>query len=236
MRVGIMQPYFLPYLGYFSLIKHVDRFILLDEVQFIRHGWIERNRILKPSEGWQYFRVPLLRHHRETLIREIQIDNLQRWQERIMAQIAHYQKRAPYFDRVGVLLASIFSQEYERIAQLNQAALSTVCHYLGISTEITMFSAMELTIDPVNSPDEWALNICRRIPGVDEYWNPPGGKGFFDPDKYEANKIALRFQQVRLSEYQQGRTTFEPGLSIVDVMMFNDVEQINEMLDDYELL
>lgn len=236
MKIAIMQPYFLPYIGYFSLVKHVDRFILLDEVQFIRHGWIERNRILKPSEGWQYFRVPLLQHHRETLIRDIRIDNFQRWQERILAQIAHYQKCAPYFDRVNALLADIFSQEYERITDLNQAALSMVCQYLGIHTGIEVFSNMELTIDPVNAPDEWALNICKRMPGVDEYWNPPGGMGFFDSGKYGANKIAIRFQKVRLSEYQQRRATFEPGLSIVDVMMFNDVEQINKMLDDYELL
>ena len=74
MRLGIMQPYFFPYIGYMSLIKNTDLFILFDDVQFIRHGWIERNRILKPSGGWQYIAVPLEKHHRDTLIKEIRIN------------------------------------------------------------------------------------------------------------------------------------------------------------------
>ena len=97
MKLGIMQPYFFPYIGYFSLIKHTDDFILLDTVQFIRHGWIERNRILKPSDGWQYIMVPLKKHSRETLIKNIEINNEQQWKEKILAQLQHYKKQAPYF-------------------------------------------------------------------------------------------------------------------------------------------
>ena len=178
-----MQPYFFPYLGYFSLIKHVDKFVLLDEVQFIRHGWIERNRILKPSEGWQYFRVPLLRHHRETSIRDIRIDNEQPWKKKSIDQLQHYRKFAPYFRRVVALLTDVFAQQYEGIVALDKVALEAVCHYLGIRTEIEVFSNMGLTIDPVNAPDEWALNICRRMTGVTEYWNAPGGIEFFDQSK-----------------------------------------------------
>ena len=95
---------------------------------------------------------------------------------------------------------------------------------------------MELEIDPVNAPDEWALNICKAMKGVSEYWNPTGGMSFFDRSKYESNQIELKFQRVNLVEYDQKRPTFEVGLSIIDVMMFNSVEQINKMLDDYELL
>ena len=71
MKLGIMQPYFAPYLGYISLIKHTDEFILFDTVQFIRHGWIERNRILKPGGGWQYIAIPLVKHSQKTLICDI---------------------------------------------------------------------------------------------------------------------------------------------------------------------
>src|SRR5450756_2454672 len=79
MRLGIMQPYFFPYLGYYSLIKNTDRFVFLDDVQFIRHGWIERNRILKPAEGWQYIAAPLEPHKRGTLIKDIAIRNTEDW-------------------------------------------------------------------------------------------------------------------------------------------------------------
>jgi hypothetical protein len=234
-KLAIMQPYFLPYLGYFSLIKYVDKFILLDNVQFIRHGWIERNRILKPSEGWQYFRVPLLRHHREVPIKDIRIDNGQAWKKQIIDQLQPYKKLAPYFPKVIALLTDAFSQEFEGVADLNKVTLEAVCNYLGIRTPIAMFSELKLAIEPVYAPDEWALNICKAMTGVTEYWNPPGGIAFFDRSKYEANQVQLKFQRVGRGEYDQGRATFEPGLSIIDVMMFNSVEQINTMLDDYEL-
>jgi len=235
MRLGIMQPYFFPYVGYFSLIKHVDEFILLDEVQFIRHGWIERNRILKPVEGWQYFKVPLEYHSRETRIKDIVIDNTQGWKDKIIAQLQHYKRVAPYFRSVMGVLDRLFSCEYFDIGKLNKEALEVVCDYLQFHTPIKTFSMMDLEIEPVNSPDEWALNISKALQ-ADDYWNPPGGKEFFDKSKYEANHIELHFHKSILQEYDQKRIMFEPALSIIDVMMFNEPEKINLMLDDYELL
>jgi hypothetical protein len=94
---------------------------------------------------------------------------------------------------------------------------------------------MQLPIEPVNAPDEWALNICRAIENVDEYWNPPGGKSFFDKSKYELANIKLKYHTVRLTEYTQKGTPFIPGLSIIDVLMFNSKATINKMLDDYVL-
>jgi hypothetical protein len=134
------------------------------------------------------------------------------------------------------LLDTTFRQEYSGIASLNKAALQAVCDYLNIDTPIEIFSDMNLTIDPANAPDEWALNICKAMIGVDEYWNPPGGITFFDRSKYETYKVCLKFQQVNPSEYDQKRANFEANLSIIDVMMFNSKEIINEMLDSYELL
>ena len=236
MKLAIMQPYFLPYLGYFSLIKHTDEFILLDTVQFIRHGWIERNRILKPSDGWQYIMVPLKKHSRETIIKDIEINNEQQWKEKILAQLQHYKKQAPYFSNVIDILNEIFSKEYATIVDLNLASLKTVCNYLGINTPIGIFSQMNIEIEPANAPDEWALNICKALGNIDEYWNLSGGQSFFDRKKYENAGINLKFHSAILTEYDQKRNVFEPGLSIIDVMMFNSVEEINKMLDNYELL
>ncbi len=236
MKLAIMQPYFLPYLGYFSLIKHTDEFILFDTVQFIRHGWIERNRILKPSNGWQYIMVPLKKHSRETIIKDIEINNDQQWKEKILAQLQHYKKQAPYFSNVIDILNEIFSKEYATIVDLNLASLKTVCYYLGINTPIQVFSLMNIDIEPANAPDEWALNICKALGNVDEYWNPPGGQSFFNKKKYENADINLKFHSAILTDYDQKRNVFEPGLSIIDVMMFNSVEEINKMLDNYELI
>ncbi len=128
MRLGIMQPYFFPYIGYFSLIKHTDMFILFDTVQFIRHGWIARNRILKPDEGWQYIVVPLKKHSRETLIKDIKIANDQNWKQRIIGQLQHYKKCAPNYQKVLDLIGNLFNQEYEGIVRLNKAAIEAVCY------------------------------------------------------------------------------------------------------------
>jgi len=122
LRAGIMQPYYFPYAGYISLLKHVDIFVLFDVVQFIHHGWIERNRILKPKEGWQYIQVPLVKHSRETKILDIKIRNTENWQERTFAQLVHYKKRAPHYAHVIELLKELYSHDYEDITSLNKAA------------------------------------------------------------------------------------------------------------------
>lgn len=236
MRIGIMQPYFFPYLGYFSLIKHTDNFILFDPVQFIRHGWIERNRILKQNGGWVYIKVPLLNKGRDVLIRDIQIDNSQDWQGKILAQVQHYKRIAPYYYRVRSLLGDLMSIRSNSIVEVNKSLLLGIGNYIGVNKEIQIYSQLDLNIETPNTPDEWALNICRAMEGVTEYWNPPGGVTFFDRNKYHNAGIKLKFQSVILSPYKQGDTEFETGLSIIDVLMFNDIDSINHMLDQYELL
>jgi hypothetical protein len=230
------QPYFLPYLGYFSLIKHADQFILFDTAQFIRHSWIERNRILKPVEGWQYIQVPLKKHPHDSIIGNIEISNDQNWKDKIAAQLRHYKKTAPYYNDVISLLKEIFLDEYDEIVGLNKALIKNVCSYIGFEANIKVFSEMNLDIEPVSMPDEWALNVCKAINGAVEYRNLPGGMSFYDRRKYEKNNIFLKFQRVNLTEYDQKRPNFEPGLSIIDVMMFNSKGEINHMLDNYDLL
>ncbi len=231
MKIAIMQPYFFPYLGYMGLIKHTDRFILLDVVQYIRHGWIDRNRILKPDIGWQYIKVPVRKHSRDTTIRDIRINNDQDWRTRIMGQLQHYKKHAPHFDAVRGLVQGVLDQSHESIVRLNLAGLKAVCAYLHMDRDIRVFSEMDLPIEPPRAPDEWALNICKAIPGQHEYWNPMGGRELFDQAKYQASAIDLRFVGCLLPHYDQKRPDFEPGLSIIDVLMFNNAESTQAMLD-----
>lgn len=237
MKLGIMQPYFMPYLGYLSLIKHTDRFILFDTVQFIRHGWIERNRILKQDGTWQYFQVPIVKPNgRDTIIKDVRINNDTDWKHRIIGQLQHYKKKAPFYKETIDLLNEIFALNFDDIVALNQVSLEKVCEYLGIKRSIEVFSKMGLVIEEAEAPDEWALNICKAISGADEYWNPTGGLSFFDRTKYERAGIKIYFQEMVLTPYHQLGNEFEPGLSIIDVMMFNAPERINQMLDDYRLL
>lgn len=235
MIIGIMQPYFFPYLGYFSLLKQVDRFILFDTVQFIRHGWIERNRILKPCEGVQYICVPLVKASHVTKIQDISIRNNEDWRSHIFCQLYHYKKIAPFYKETMEVLEEGFAFKTDSITFLNHKTLICVCDYLGIKKNIEIFSQMSLEIEPANEPDEWALNICKELGNVEEYWNPIGGLSFFNPEKYKNAGLEIHFHSVKIKKYPQRRSVFEEKLSIIDVMMFNSPEKIDKMLDDYEL-
>ena len=236
MRIAIMQPYFFPYAGYFSLIKHTDKFILLDDVQYIRHGWIERNRILNHNQGWIYIKVPLVKEDgRITIIKKLKINNDQEWKQKIISQLITYKKKAPYYKQVTGLINEVFNKDFDEIVSLNKFSLESVCVYLGLEHDIEVFSKMNLSIEKPEAPDEWALNICKAIGDVKEYWNPTGGQSFFDKNKYENAGIVLKFHKINLLPYDQFKAGFEPGLSIIDLMMFNPPQVINQMLDNYEL-
>lgn len=231
MKIGIMQPYFLPYLGYYRLIRQVDRYIFFDTAQYMYHGWVNRNRILKPGGAdWQYIRVPVKKHAQTDAIRDVQIDDAQPWRERILGQITHYKKRAPHYRVVAAWLKEVLAQDFTSIADLDVTMDVAVCAYLGIETPMERFSDMHLGIEPPQAPDEWALNICRAMGGVEEYWNAPGGASFFHPEKYEQAGIRLRFVDATLPPYRQMGQPFVPGLSVLDAMMFCTPQEISRML------
>jgi hypothetical protein len=232
MKLGIMQPYFFPYIGYFSLIAHVDKFVLLDEVQFIRHGWIERNRVLKP-DGWQYIKVPLVKSPRDTKISGMEMRE-EAWRHKILAQLVHYKKRAPHYEQAIEIVTEALAIETNSITKLNSYGLRVVCDFLGIDTPIEVFTEMDLEIEPVEAADEWALTISKAM-GASEYINPPSGRDIFDPEKYNREGIVLKFLTNNLTPYNQRRPEFMAGLSIVDVLMFNDQQAAKALVDDYTL-
>lgn len=234
MTLGIMQPYFMPYLGYFSLIKHVDQFILFDTPQYIRHGWIERNKVLKPNGEPLYIKVQLEKHSRDTPINEVVTKNDEDWKNKILAQLIPYKKKAPYYKEVIGVLEDIFELKTSSIVKLNFFSLNKFCNYLDISTPIKIWSEMDVKIENVKAPDEWALNICKAM-GANSYYNPPGGKDFFDSNKYIKAGIDLKFLELNQVSYHQFEHDFVPYLSIIDVLMFNDKKSVNQMLDQFKI-
>lgn len=235
MNVAIMQPYFLPYLGYFALIKHTDKWVVFDTPQFVRHGWIERNRVLKHNNGWQYIKVPLEKYSRSTNIKDVRIKNCVNWQNKILAQLTHYKKKAHFYNDTINLLNKLFNTKTNLIVEIDVYALKLICEYINIEFNYSVFSQMDIKVNKVKEADEWALEISKAL-GAKAYYNPLGGQEFFNRNKYERENIDLKFLKLNLQEYNQKRNEFEPGLSIIDVMMFNSKEQISEFLDQYELI
>lgn len=235
MKLAIMQPYFFPYLGYYSLIQNTDQFILFDDVQFIRHGWIERNRILKPVEEWQYVSVPLEKFSLGTKINQVVISSKEDWRSKILRQLEHYKKKSPYYQQaLGVINASL-DISTDSVVQLNKNILIETCKYVEIPLNIRVFSEMKLEIEPVTHPGEWALNISKALK-ASEYINPTGGVEIFRKDQFDGAGIGINFMGNNLMPYSQRRGIFEPGLSIIDVMMFCAPEQIRELINSTHLL
>jgi hypothetical protein len=235
MKLAIMQPYFLPWIGYYALIKCADHWIFNDEVQMIHKGWVERNRILKQYGGWQYIRIPLQKYHYTESIKNIHIRNNEEWQGKIVAQLAHYKKKAPYYWNVMRLLDKAFEKEYDTITEINAAMLEVTCAYLHIDFEYEILSKLDIDLTDIKDPDDWSLTISEQL-NYDHYVNPIMGKQFYDAKKYEAHQIKLNFLKMKPIHYEQFNDEFIDGLSIIDVMMFNSPEKINKMLDEYELL
>ncbi|MEJ2594087.1 MAG: WbqC family protein [bacterium] len=234
MKLAIMQPYFLPYPGYFALIKHSNKWIFNDEVQMIRKGWVERNRILRQSGGWHYIRVPLVRHSHTTLIKDVRIRNHEPWKEKIIAQLGHYRRKAPYYYKVINFLKSAFLTEFETITAQNAHLMEQTCQYIGFNMEYDILSDMNLELGEIVEPDDWSLHICEAL-GYDHYLNPILGKSFYSREKYEKHGIELEFLRLKEIPYPQLGNKFIGGLSIVDMMMFNTPEEINTMLDQFTL-
>lgn len=234
MKLAIMQPYLLPHLGYFSLIEYADEWIFFDDVQYIRRGWVNRNRILRPDDGWQYFTVPVTKHPREARIKDVRVSDASDWRRRILGQLAHYRNTAPCYAEVIAFLAEAFEHPVESIADLDILLVRKTLEYLDVPFRYRIFSDLDLELGPVRGPGDWALEISRAL-GASEYVNPPGGRAIFDPERFRAAGIDLRFLTGIPVEYDQGRKEFIPGLSILDVMMFNPRQTIREMLGSFEV-
>ena len=162
MKLGIMQPYFYPYLGYFDLINYSDKWVVFDTVQYIRHGWMNRNRIVSPKGGWQYIIAPLKKHSRDTLIKDIEVSDDPGWHCRILGQIEHYRK-APYFTEVYRLIEECLEIQESMLSRLNVAILGSVCRHLGISFKYEFYSEMDLKIGQIECPGDWALRISEAL-------------------------------------------------------------------------
>jgi hypothetical protein len=230
-----MQPYFFPYLGYFQLIHAVDRFVLFDDVQYIQSGWINRNRILKPVEGHQYVQMPIAKHGSSALIKEVEAVPGHKWRARILRQVEHYHATSQFYPAVRQLLTDCFAFDGLNVAQLNGHCLRLLCAYIGIKLDVELSSQMSLDYTSVAGPDDWGLTVSEQL-GAREYINPVGGAAFFDGAKYAARGIKLTFITPHLPQYDQRRSTFEPSMSIIDVLMFNKPDRVRTMLDDYVLV
>jgi len=229
MKVGIMQPYLFPYIGYFQLIKAVDTFVIYDDVNFIKQGWINRNRMLLNNSDFM-FNIMLKGASSFKKINEIEVvcNN-----HKLITTIEQSYRKAPYFAEVIPLLSNILMNEETNLARYLTTSLNTIIEYLGIQVSILISS--EIKKDNALKGDDKVIAICKNLKATN-YINAVGGQELYSKNKFAENGLILNFIKTKPFVYKQFKDPFIPWLSIVDVMMFNSREVITEMLNEYELV
>ncbi|WP_150464654.1 WbqC family protein [Francisella sp. XLW-1] len=229
MKVAVMQPYFFPYIGYWQLIKAVDIFVIYDDVNFIKKGYINRNNILLGNRPHR-FTLELLGASQNKLINEIYMGNNK---PNILKIIKQAYSKAPYFRDVYGLLEKIMLVEEENLALFLENLIKSISNYIGIDTRFIRSS--NLHKDNNLRGQGKILQICKVL-DADIYINAIGGKELYDKKAFHDKGISLNFIESNIVEYAQFCDEFCSHLSIIDVLMFNDIKQIQEMLSNYKLV
>lgn len=237
MKLGVMQPYFFPYLGYFDLLHNLDLFIVYDTVQYIKQGWINRNRILHPNKtGWQYIHVPVEKasfyYSYRTPILDVKVSK-KPWKQHILGQLAHYEKTAPHASETIDLVKDILAKDETSVSRLNVHILASCAKLLNMNFQYRFCSELAIELDTNCSPEERILELCEYF-SADEYVNLPGGVDLYHPEAFESRNIKLTFRQFPPFAYPTGPYDFEPNLSIIDVLMWNRPEDVKRYLDEHQ--
>lgn len=233
MKVAVMQPYLFPYIGYWQLINAVDRFVILDDVNFIMRGYINRNSILVNGKPYR-FTIPIKKASQNKLIMDTKLNFGEKEKRTLLTTIDNAYKKTPCYSDVMPLLEEIILDSQDDLTKYIQHSLEVICSYLGIDTKILVSSKIEK--DNTLHAQERIIEICKKMQ-ADIYINPCGGRKLYDHEAFEKENMKLLFLDTKSEHiiYEQGQEIFEKNLSIIDVLMFNNVRIIKRFLEEYDL-
>jgi hypothetical protein len=221
--VAIHQPQYLPWLGYFHKLISADVFCFLDNVQYKKNEWQNRNRI-KTATGWQWLTVPVSYKFPQS-VNEVTVNNQVNWQKKHLQALRTNYSRAPFFDEVMAALADGFEQQWSRLVDINIYFIQAICTYLGLEQkQLIRSSEVRLPEDPTGR----LVEICRQK-RADTYLSGADGARYMDLSQFETAGIRVVFQAFRTPAYPQQFNGFEPQLSIVD-MLFNCGRQTVDLI------
>ena len=232
MRVAIMQPYFLPYIGYYQLIGAVDVFVVYDNIKYTKKGWINRNRMLINGAD-EYFTLPLKKGSDYLDIKDRYLA-LEYRPENILAKISAAYRKAPYFKTTYNVLEEILRCSDRNLFGYIYESIKSMCAYLDLKTKIVVSSEVDAMHDLRGA--ERVLSICHSL-GADTYINAIGGIELYDKVHFSTTGINLQFIKTDNIIYEQLGHAFVPWLSIIDVLMFNSVDVVKEyVVHNYQLV
>ncbi|WP_250658621.1 WbqC family protein [Alkalimarinus coralli] len=226
-----MQPYFLPYIGYWQLLNKVDKFIVYDNIQYTKKGWINRNRFLKNGKD-ALFTIPLKKDSDTLNISDRTIASTYD-KDKLTSQFRNTYLRAPYFEDAFPVIEEVIHYNAENLFDYILNSIKKICSYLKIDdSKITASSS--IPIDHTLKSEEKVLALCHAMEAK-EYYNPIGGVALYDKVHFSNQNIDLKFLKALPIEYKQHNNEFVPWLSIVDIMMFSNLSSIQEMLTHFTL-
>lgn len=232
MKLGMMQPYFFPYLGYWQLMNAVDEYIIYDDVNFIKGGWIHRNRI-KINGSDAIFGLQIKKASQNKYINELELSMTDADKEKLICKVKNAYARAPYSNEVLELFKDTIYYNNTNLAEFLAYSNRRIAEYMGIKTRI--LSATEINLDHTNKGQQRIIDICRER-GISTYINAIGGKELYDKNSFAEAGIGLEFLRMDPDiEYPQGKGKFIPSLSILDVLMYNSKEEVQKLLTRYTI-
>jgi hypothetical protein len=233
MKTAIMQPYFLPYIGYFQLINAVDTFIILDNVNLIKRGWINRNQILLNNKAY-LFSIPLEKASQNKLINQTNISFSEKEREGLLKTIQLAYKKAPMFNKIYSIIENIIYFDKIDLTKFVLNSLLKITDYLDIKARFLI--ASEIEIDNLLKSEDKIIELCKKV-NATTYINLPGGKELYNKENFKKADINIKFIEPKSENiiYKQNNNTFVASLSFLDIMMFNEKEKIKYLLKQYSL-
>ncbi|RID99993.1 WbqC family protein [Simplicispira hankyongi] len=231
MKGAIMQPYFLPYIGYFQLISAVDVFVIYDNIKYTKKGWINRNRMLS-NGGDVLFSIPIKKDSDslDVVQRKLSVDFDR---AKLLNQLKGAYLKASNFDSAYRLVEKILHFDNDNLFFFIFNSVKEICAYLDIETDIKISS--EIGINHRLKSQEKVIAICKEI-GVNCYINSMGGVELYSSSEFKKYDIELNFLRTNISPYPQGGVNFVSHLSIIDLLMHCDKEMVKSKLKDYSLV
>jgi hypothetical protein len=232
-KLAIMQPYLFPYIGYFQLINSVDEFIIYDNIQYTKKGWINRNRILVNGKD-QLITLPIKKD--SDYLNVVERELSESWgkdKSKMLNVIKSSYNKAPYFQETFELILKCLNNPEYNLFRFIYNSIILINGYLEIKTPIIISSTIDA--DHTLKSQEKVLFLCKEQ-NANTYINSIGGIELYDKETFKQNKIKLNFIKSNPIRYKQFNSEFVPWLSIIDVMMFNSKQQIKEYLNNYTLV
>ena len=232
MKIGIMQPYFIPYIGYWQLINEVDIFVIYDNIKYTKKGWINRNKLLS-NNGPYYISIPITKDSDYLNINQrfISIES-KRIYKSYLNRINNFYNKAPFFNEVYNLIKKILDYEESNLFYFLRNSIIQILSYLDIEKNILVSSDIKIKHNRKN--EKRIVDICKANKAK-SYINPIGGKDLYEKSYFNNNGINLSFIQTKSIKYKQFENNFVASLSIIDVLMFNSVNDTKKLLFDFQL-